>query len=98
MIVSDVVLKYYPNAVSSMLMKGDLFYRLLTKHYLSKYSAPYLIPPAERPYFEFLSINNHHWFAKAESLGWREPRPEDEQNYLNTVKQDADKLQSSGGK
>jgi hypothetical protein len=98
MMVSDVALKYYQNAVSSMLMKGTLFYHLLAKHYLSKYPAPYLIPLAERPYFEFLSINNHHWFAKAESLGWREPSPEDERNYLDTVRQDADKLQKSRGK
>ncbi len=94
MMVSDIVLKYYKNAVSSMLMKGDLFFRLLAKHYLSKYPAPYLIPPPERPYFEFLSINNHHWFAKAESLGWREPSPEDEKNYLENVRQDAGKLQT----
>jgi regulator of sirC expression with transglutaminase-like and TPR domain len=95
MMVSDVVLKYYKNAVSSMLMKGTLFYHLLAKHYLSKYPAPYLIPPAERPYFEFLSINNHHWFEKSESLGWREPSPENEQNYLDTVRQDAGKLQAT---
>ncbi len=98
MMISDVVLKYYKNAVGSMLMKGSLFYRLLAKHYLSKYPAPYLIPPPERPYFEFLDINNRHWFEKAEVLGWREPSQEDEQSYLKTVKQDADKLQNSKGK
>lgn len=94
MMVSDVVLKYYKNDVDSMLMKGTLFYRLLAKHYLGKYPAPYLIPMEERPYFEFLSINNRYWFEKAEALGWREPTKEDEANYLKAVKQDADKLQS----
>ncbi|MDP1615219.1 MAG: transglutaminase family protein [Methylococcales bacterium] len=86
MMVSDVVLKFYKNAVGSMLMKGSLFYYLLAKNYLRKYPAPNLIPPSERPYFEFLSINNRYWFEKAEALGWREPTPEDEQNYLDTVK------------
>lgn len=98
MMISDVVLKYYKNAVGSMLMKGSLFYRLLAKHYLSKYPAPYLIPPPEQPYFEFLDINNRYWFEKAEALGWREPSQEDEQSYLKTVKQGADKLQKSKGK
>jgi regulator of sirC expression with transglutaminase-like and TPR domain len=95
MMVSDVVLKYYKNDVDSMLMKGTLFYRLLARHYLSKYPAPYLIPPAERPYFEFLDINNRYWFEKAEALGWREPTKEDDVNYLKAVKQDTDKLQAT---
>ncbi len=95
MMVSDVVLKYYKNSVDSMLMKGDLFYRLLAKHYLSKYPAPYLIPVVERPYFEFLDINNRHWFEKAEALGWREPSQEEEQKYLDSVQQDAGKLQTT---
>jgi hypothetical protein len=80
-----------------MLMKGTLFYHLLAKHYLSKYPAPYLIPVDERPYFEFLSINNRYWFEKAEALGWREPSHEDEQNYLDTVRQNAGKLQTQKG-
>jgi len=98
MMISDVVLKYYKNAVDTMLMKGSLFYRLLAKNYIQKYPTPNLIPVPERPYYEFLSINNSYWFEKAESLGWREPSREDEQNYLKTVQQDADKLQKSRGK
>lgn len=94
MMIADVVLKYYPNAVEAMVMKGTLFYHLLAKHYLSKYPAPYLIPMGERPYFEFLDINNRYWFDKAEALGWHEPSKEDEQNYLDTVRQDAGKLKT----
>lgn len=89
MMISDVVLKYYKNDVSSMLMKGSLFYRLLAKHYRMKYPTPNLIPIPERPYFEFLSMNNHYWFEKAESLGWREPTQVEQQNYLETVQKDA---------
>lgn len=85
MMISDVVLKYNKNNVDSMLRKSALFYRLLAKNYLRKYPSPNLIPAPERPYFEFLSMNNHYWFEKAESLGWREPTQEDELNYLNTV-------------
>jgi hypothetical protein len=89
MMISDVVLKYYKNDVSSMLKKGYLFYCLLAKHYHMKYPTANLIPIPERPYFEFLSTNNHYWFEKAESLGWREPTQADEQNYLNAVQKDA---------
>jgi regulator of sirC expression with transglutaminase-like and TPR domain len=92
MMISDVVLKYNKNDVDSMLRKGALFHRLLAKSYLKKYPSPNLIPVPERPYFEFLGMNNHYWFEKAESLGWREPTQADEQSYLKTVKQDADKL------
>lgn len=93
MMISDVVLKHNSNAVDTMLMKGSLFYKLLAKHYLNKYPTPNLIPVAERPYFEFLDINNRFWFEKAEKLGWREPTQADEINYLNKVKHDANLLQ-----
>ena len=90
MMISDVVLKYNKNDVDSMLRKGAVFYKLLAKNYLSKYPSPNLIPALERPYYVFLDTNNRYWFEKAESLGWREPANEDEQNYLKTVKQAAD--------
>lgn len=97
MMISDVVLNYNKNDVDSVLRKGSLFYKLLAKNYFKKYPTLNLIPVAERPYFEFLSTNNHYWFEKAEALGWREPTQEDEQNYLKTVKQDADKLRNKMG-
>jgi regulator of sirC expression with transglutaminase-like and TPR domain len=96
MMISEMVLRYFKNDVDAMLMKGVLFYRLLAKNYLSKYPAPNLIPEPERPYFQFLGMNNLYWFEKAEKLGWREPTPEDEQDYLRIVKRDADKLKNKG--
>lgn len=98
MMISDVVLKHYKNAVDAMLMKGSLFYKLLDKHYLKKYPTPNLIPRLERPYYEFLSINNPFWFEKAEKLGWREPTREDQENYLKAVQHDANLLQTQKGK
>ena len=89
MMISDVVLKSYKNAVDVMLMKGALFYRLLDKNYIKKYPTPNLIPIPERPYFEFLAINNRYWFEKAEALGWREPTQEDEQEYLKMIQRNA---------
>lgn len=88
MIITDTLLKYNQRDIGLILMKGAISYRLLAKHYLKKYPRPNLIPEEERPYFEYLSKNNHYWFQKAESLGWREPSQQDEQRYLETVKKD----------
>lgn len=92
MMISDVILKYYNRDVSIMIMKGSLFYKLLHKHYVNKYPTPNLIPVDERPYFEFLSINNLHWYQKAESLGWRPPTQEDDTKYLDMMKSNAVKV------
>jgi regulator of sirC expression with transglutaminase-like and TPR domain len=94
MMISDLVLKYNKNDVDSMLRKGAIFYKLLAKNYIKKYPTPNLIPVPERPYFEFLSMNNHYWFEKAETLGWRQPTQADEQNYLKTVQKDAKIIQN----
>ena len=87
--ISDILLEYYPKYVAAMLMKGHAYYQLLEKPFLQKYQTPDQIPVNERGYFQYLSDNNHFWFAKAESLGWREPSPENEQTYLNMVKRNA---------
>ena len=92
MMISDVILKYYNRDVDVMIMKGSLFYKLLYKHYVNKYPRPNLIPVDERPYYEFLSINNLHWFQKAESLGWRQPTQEEETKYLDMMKNNTVKV------
>lgn len=94
MMISDVVLKYYKKDVDVMLMKGTLFYQLLAKNYIKKYPTSNLIPVPERPYYEFLSINNRYWFEKAESLGWRQPTKENNENYLKAVQHDANLLKN----
>lgn len=94
MMVSDVVLKYFKKDVDVMLMKGTLFYQLLAKNYIKKYPTPNLIPVPERPYYEFLSINNSYWFEKAESLGWRQPTKENDESYLKAVQHDANLLKN----
>lgn len=84
--ISDLVLEYDSKDVESMIRKGSSYYRLLDKHYFSKYRSPNAIPINRRGHFEYLSRNNHLWFAKAEALGWREPSKEDEEKYLQSVK------------
>ena len=94
MMISDVILNYSNTDVASMLRKGSIFYKLLAKNYIKKYPTPNLIPIPERPYFKFLDTNNRYWFERAESLGWREPTQEDEENYLKRVQESAKLIQN----
>lgn len=83
--LSDVVLAHYPKDVGSMLKKGSAYGRLATRDFVRKYPMPKLIPPEEYGYFKYLEDQNRFWFAKAETLGWREPTQDQEANYLQTI-------------
>lgn len=83
--ISDVILAHYPRDVDSMLRKGSAYGRLAQMHFVRKYPQPNLIPPAERGYFDYLGKQNRYWFAKAESLGWREPSQDEEAKYIQTI-------------
>lgn len=82
---ADLALKHYPKDVSAMLRKGAAHYALLKKHFLGKYATMSEIPPDRREYYRQLSEGNGYWFAKAETLGWREPTPESEEKYKRAV-------------
>lgn len=84
--IADLTLQYYPKDVDAMIMKGSAYYRLIGKYY-GEYRSPGEIPPNRRGYFEYLSKNNLQWFAKAEALGWREPRKGDDEKYLRSIKE-----------
>ena len=83
--IADVVLAYYPKNVALILWKGNGYYRLIKKHFISKYPIPKDIPANKRPYFRYLSDQNELWFAKAEALGWREPDKAQETHYMQTI-------------
>ena len=67
------------------------------KVFLSKYPAPRDIPLEGCPYFEYLSLNNQGWFAKAEALGWREPDKAANTAYLETVQRAKERLRDAVG-
>lgn len=87
--VSSLSLKYYPQYTAAMLRIGTSYYQLLQKHFVSKYPNPNDIPLNQREFFHFLSNGNHYWFARAESLGWREPDRNQEEKYLEIVKRNS---------
>lgn len=82
---SEVILVHYPRDVDSMLRKGSAYGRLAQANFVRKYPRPNLIPPEERGYFEYLEEQNRLWFAKAETLGWREPSQDQETKYIQTI-------------
>jgi hypothetical protein len=93
--ITDVILERYPKDVGTMIMKGVAYGRLSRQRFDSRYSSPSEIPPEQRQYYQYLSANNHEWFSKAESLGWREERPGDDTDYLKRVEQ-AKQRQTAG--
>ena len=83
--IADAVLPHYPKNIALILQKGSAHARLIKKHFVSRYPTPNDIPAAEKPYFRYLSEQNQLWFAKAESLGWREPTQAQEFRYMQNV-------------
>ena len=68
---AGLALAYYPKNVQAMTHIGEAFGKVLQHLYLNKYPAPKDIPVERRPYFEYLWLNTHGWFYRAEILGWR---------------------------
>lgn len=84
--IGEILLKADSKDVTTMLNMGSAYYKLLQKHFLSKYPTPEAIPLEERPYYEELGRNNQLWFKKAEALGWREQSKAEDDKYLRTIK------------
>lgn len=82
---SDLALEYSPTNVGAILSKASACGRLVKERYTSKYPSPDLIPLAERPDFIYLDRCNVSLFAKAETLGWREPTLTQETRYTEAV-------------
>jgi regulator of sirC expression with transglutaminase-like and TPR domain len=84
--IGEILLKADSKDVTTMLNMGSAYYKLLQKHFLSKYPTPNAIPLEERPYYEELGRNNQLWFNKAEALGWRQQSKAEDDKYLRTIK------------
>ena len=57
-----------------MVKKGTAAYRLLQRDFIRKYPREADIPAAEMPRALALLRANREAFARAEALGWREPK------------------------
>jgi regulator of sirC expression with transglutaminase-like and TPR domain len=89
MALSDFYLAQNQKSLDGMLGKGYAYYLQLDRDFLKKYASPKDIPVEKRAQFMEVDTNNHSWYQKAESLGWREPSKEFQINYTAIVKQAA---------
>lgn len=85
--LSDLILEYYPKNVSVMIRKSNAYYDLMNKYYVQKYRSPNDIPDRAKGHYLYLARNNQLWGNKAKTLGWREYRREDDEKYLQSIKQ-----------
>ncbi|MGA7674040.1 MAG: transglutaminase family protein [Rhizomicrobium sp.] len=69
---ADIMLKYYPNFVSAMLLKGTAYAGLIDTEFRQKYPTENDIPSALHMTYQSYVDENQHAFEKAEALGWRE--------------------------
>ncbi len=72
--VADLLIEANPADAYSLTKKGTAYYRLLERDFIRKYPRESDIPPAEMPRAVELQRANQDAFAKAEALGWREPK------------------------
>ncbi|HLM52258.1 MAG TPA: transglutaminase family protein [Pseudoxanthomonas sp.] len=83
--VADLLLQTDPKDVSTMLQKGNAYFRMAKERYLSKYQSLEEMSPAQRQELETLQHNNDLWFDKAEALGWTIPTQTRNANYLQHI-------------
>ncbi len=89
---ADLILKYYPNAVSAVIYKASAYNELLKVHGLWQYHAPMEVPAEQRGKFKYLVTRVNGYHNQAVKMGWRPPSQAENEAYLKRVKQDAGKL------
>ncbi|WP_292640925.1 transglutaminase family protein [Mesorhizobium sp.] len=72
--VADVLTEAYPANTYTLVKKGTAYYRLLDANIIQKYPKQSDIPADKVAYANDLYRANQEAFAKAESLGWRQPK------------------------
>jgi regulator of sirC expression with transglutaminase-like and TPR domain len=82
MVITNLILEYDPKAVDAMVHKGAT-YAHMSDAFLKAHH--YKLDQAEDSYMQQLHHNNHFWYAKAESLGWREPPKEFGERYAALI-------------
>lgn len=86
--VADMALQANPRDSDAILSKGNAYYIQLQQRYVRVYPRPVDIPREKVQDYLRLSRENLAWFAKAEALGWKEPAPEWEAEYLRSIERE----------
>ncbi len=87
--VAKVVLTHYPRSVYAMLKMGNAYAGLIDR---VRDRASHRLSESQAKHLAYLSKQNHHWFAKAEELGWREPSQAQEDAYHASVRRRQEEL------
>jgi regulator of sirC expression with transglutaminase-like and TPR domain len=86
-VAANMLLELNPNDVTALLHKGSAHARIIKSQYVGKFPSPNEMPDPIRLKFEFHAKQNRDSFARAESLGWREPTAQQDADYLRQIKQ-----------
>lgn len=96
--ITDLILATNPKDVVAMTLRGDAYY-LLLERLKSKYGSIQNLPPLQRTQYAAYSRANLAWYAKAESLGWREWSKADWSDYQKLIeKKKNESTKRKGGK
>ena len=83
--IADLALSHHPKLPRAMLIKGNVYYQLLQGELTRLKSINQPIEVEQRQYLDPLSEQNIAWFEKAEKLGWREPAPDFDERYKQSI-------------
>lgn len=84
--LSDLILEHYPKDVLTMVRKGSAYGRISSRYQDQRMRSSGKLPPVSTWYYEHLSISNRMWFAKAETLGWRDWTKEEAHEYEERIR------------
>jgi regulator of sirC expression with transglutaminase-like and TPR domain len=94
--VADKLLSYDPKSVQTMLHKGNAYFRMLKEEFLDRGLSSGPLSYQSKLRYRHLQRENRHWFSRAESLGWREPRANDDQRYLEDIRRKRSSVEGDG--
>lgn len=83
--VAKLILQYYPNYAYAMIKVGNGYSKLLQQK-LAEVKEKGTYTPSQKETMDKLYKNNLHWFKKAEQLGWVPIPLEENETYLNSLK------------
>lgn len=88
MAVADLALAANPEDPVAMIWKANAYYLQTQQRITTKYPNAADVPPELHGEYRRLTQENLAWFAKAESLGWTQKTPEQEENYLQSIQRE----------
>ncbi|HVI54999.1 MAG TPA: transglutaminase family protein [Luteibacter sp.] len=94
--VADKLLSYDPKSVQTMLHKGNAYFHMLKNEFLDHGPSSTPLSTQSMLRYRHLQRENRRWFSRAESLGWREPRTDDDQRYLEDIRRKRGSLEENG--